>query len=142
MQKLIEILSGNFRYKLKSINYQQSDSVDGSNTSDLSVYDNCRILNVTKNLVLFNVERTLEFYPEGVFKLSVSFDVERRVREEYCDNVNLNNYDLKSEILKDPSIYFDAVLERVSMLVSQITFAAGFTPIITPPSWIFEESEQ
>lgn len=80
--------------------------------------------------VTFN--RTLTFDPEGMFNLSVTFGVMMRFNPVYVSEIDWKNVDLAGEFKKSCPALLTNLMSRTSLLVSEITSAAGQMPIVTP----------
>lgn len=84
--------------------------------------------------VKFTFNRTLSFEPEGMFFLSVTFGVVMLFNRAYYDEIMWKNMDLAGEFRKNCPHILTNLMSRTSMMISQITSAAGQNPIVTPGS--------
>ncbi len=80
--------------------------------------------------ITFN--RALNFEPENLFVLSVTYGVILTFNPALRDTVDWKNTDIASEFKRGGGTVLTNLSARTSLLVSQITSSAGQTPIITP----------
>ena len=80
--------------------------------------------------ITFN--RTLSFEPERLFFLSVTFGVTMRFNPVYADEIEWRDVDIAGEFKKNCPQILTNLMSRTSMLISEITSAAGQPPIVTP----------
>ena len=80
--------------------------------------------------VTFN--RSMTFDPEGMFSLSVTFGVMMRFNPVYYDEIMWKNIDIAGEFKQSCPHILTNLMSRTSMLIAEITSAAGQVPIITP----------
>ncbi len=79
--------------------------------------------------VTFN--RALSFEPEGVFYLSVTFSSFLRFDPRTKDEVDWHSLDIAGELRSGGGPILLELASRASLLISEITSAAGQPPIIT-----------
>ena len=76
--------------------------------------------------------RSLQFEPEGIFSLSVSYGAELR----YIDSNNVPDWkdtNLAEEFKDNGDFIMIQLMSRVSLLIGQITSSFGQHPLILPP---------
>ena len=81
--------------------------------------------------VKFTFNRTLSFEPDGLFFLSVTFGVFLKFNPVYYDEVMWKNMDLAGEFKTGCPQLLTNLMSRTSLLISEITSAAGQNPIVT-----------
>lgn len=80
--------------------------------------------------VTFN--RTLSFEENGMFFLSVTFGVMLHFNPVYYSEVMWKNMDLAGEFKQGCPQILTNLMSRTSLMIAEITSAAGQNPIITP----------
>lgn len=83
--------------------------------------------------VKFIFNRRLNFEPEALFTLSVSFGVFMRFDPARRDEIDWKAVNLVSEFTRHCPALLSDMTARTTLLVAQITSAAGATPIIAAP---------
>lgn len=84
--------------------------------------------------VKINFNRALNFSPEGLFSLSVTFSTVMLFDPAKKDEVDWKSTDIAGEFKKGCPHTLSALMSRTSLMVGQITGAAGQNPLITPAS--------
>ncbi len=85
-----------------------------------------------KSGVKFTFNRTMSFDPDGLFFLSVTFGVVMRFNPVYYNEIAWKNMDLAGEFKQSCPHILTNLMSRTSLMIAQITSAAGQNPIITP----------
>lgn len=80
--------------------------------------------------VTFN--RTLNFEPEGMFFLSVTFGALLHFNTSTYKEIMWKNIDLAGEFKMNCPQVLTNLMGRTSLLISEITSASGQSPIVTP----------
>lgn len=96
---------------------------------------NCKdtvVAQVMANGVKITFNRTLNFDPEGPYSLSVTFGTLMLFDPRRAGEVDWSKIDVAGEFRKGCPQLVGQLMSRTSMLVAQITSAAGQPPIITP----------
>lgn len=88
---------------------------------------------VNGDIVKLTVRRLLKFDPEEVFELSVSFGVILKFNEEKKNDYDWTNMDLAEEFRENGQFVLKNLMNRISLLIAEITSSFGQTPIILPP---------
>ncbi|MCI9449312.1 MAG: hypothetical protein HFE30_03550 [Clostridiales bacterium] len=120
------------RVFLENINYE---TVKGENRNEGERRLGCRDTVVSQLIspigvkIIFN--RRLNFEPEAIFTLSVSFGVFMLFDPARRDEVDWNEVNIVKEFTKDCPEILTELTSRATLLTAQITSAAGNTPIIT-----------
>ena len=79
--------------------------------------------------IIFN--RRLNFEPEALFTLSVSFGVFMRFDPARAGEVNWQEVNIVKEFTRDCPALLSELNARTTLLVAQITSASGGAPIVT-----------
>lgn len=96
---------------------------------------NCKdtiLAQLTNQGVKINFNRALNFEPEGIYSLSVTFAVMLIFDPSTKDEVDWKKLDIAGEFKKSCPNLMSVLMSRASLLISQITSAAGQPPLITP----------
>ena len=82
--------------------------------------------------VKLTFNRTMAFEPEGLFRLSVTYGVMLTFDPSTKNEVDWDGLDIAGEFRKSCGGTLTALMSRTSLMIGQITAAAGQNPIITP----------
>ena len=96
---------------------------------------NCKdtiLAQLTNQGVKINFNRALNFEPEGIYSLSVTFAVMLIFDPSTKDEVDWKKLDIAGEFKKSCPNLMSVLMSRASLLISQITSSAGQPPLITP----------
>lgn len=96
---------------------------------------------LTSHGVKINFNREVKFDPEGLFSLSVTFGMMLIFDPSTKDEVNWKGMDIAREFQQSCPHLLTALMSRTSLMVSQITSAAGQNPIVTPAGPISPSSK-
>ena len=118
---------------LENISYE-TVPVEGRPTDmKLGVKDTI-VAQLLKNGVKINFNRALNFDPEGIFSLSVTYSMMMFFDPTTKDEVDWKSTDIATEFRKCCPHLLTSLMSRTSLMVSQITSAGGQNPIVTPAS--------
>ena len=117
---------------LDNVNYEVIKLEKASPEIKLNCKDTIVAQLIDKAGVKVTFNRTLSFDPEGMFFLSVTFGVMMRFNPVYYDEIMWKNIDIAGEFKMSCPHILTNLMSRTSLLISEITSAAGQTPIITP----------
>ena len=84
--------------------------------------------------VKINFNRAMNFTPEGLFSLSVTFSTLMIMDPAKKDEVDWKKTDIAGEFKRGCPQTLSALMSRTSLMIAQITSAAGQNPLITPAS--------
>lgn len=116
---------------LEYINYETVKTEKSGPQRKLGCRDTvvAQLIKPTGIKVIFN--RRLNFEPEALFTLSVSFGVFLRFDPSRMDEVNWHEVNIVKEFTESCPAIMAEFNARATMLVSQITSSAGGCPIVT-----------
>ena len=77
--------------------------------------------------------RTLKFEPESLFELSVSYGVILKFNSENKDEINWHGIQLAEIFKENGGFALQNLMNRISLLIAEITASYGQSPIILPP---------
>ena len=112
------------------------DEEIGQKNIDLKIADEVIVKDYDENFVCLTFIRKVFFAPEMFYNILVELNVIYEINEDFTDDLNMDN--LEREIEEDREI-FAPVLEKVSLLIGNITNIDDDLTIITPP--FFQEDE-
>lgn len=112
------------------------DEEIGQKNIDLKIADEVIVKDYDDNFVYLTFIRKVFFTPEMFYNILVELNVIYELNEDFADDLNMDN--LEREIEEDREI-FAPVLEKVSLLIGNITNIDDDLTIITPP--FFQEDE-
>jgi len=112
------------------------DKEIGQKNIDLKIADEVIVKDYDENFVYLTFIRKVFFAPEMFYNILVELNVIYEINEDFTDDLNMDN--LEREIEEDREI-FAPVLEKVSLLIGNITNIDDDLTIITPP--FFQEDE-
>ncbi|TDP87846.1 hypothetical protein C7957_1373 [Halanaerobium saccharolyticum] len=112
------------------------DKEIGQKNIDLKIADEVIVKDYDENFVCLTFIRKVFFAPEMFYNILVELNVIYEINEDFTDDLNMDN--LEREIEEDREI-FAPVLEKVSLLIGNITNIDDDLTIITPP--FFQEDE-
>ncbi|MDE6956817.1 MAG: hypothetical protein K2O96_01780 [Lachnospiraceae bacterium] len=79
------------------------------------------------------VTRKLNFEPDSLYNLEVSFGANLTFVEEEKMKIDWAQVDLAKEFKANGEFVLQNLLSRISLMISQITASFGQMPLITPP---------
>lgn len=92
------------------------------------------VAQLLKNGVKINFNRALNFDPEGIFSLSVTYSMMMFFDPTTKDEIDWKSTDIATEFRKSCPHLLTSLMSRTSLMVAQITSAGGQNPIVTPAS--------
>lgn len=119
-------------FYLNSINYKLMQITSTENI--LNCIDNLSVEVNDAEGVKVILTRSLEFNPEGIFELNVSFGANLKFNEETKNEINWHEINLAEEFRVSGNFVIQNLLNRISLLIAEITASFGQSPIILPPS--------
>lgn len=134
MARYLELFSKKYEAILDRIDFHliNNSDVDADIFFQPVVSEKIAVSKREKDKVYFEVARTVGFDPEGIYELTVQFNVIASTENEAALGAISDN-DLIRLIGRDRNSFLFSVLSRISLLAAQITSANGEDPIILPP---------
>lgn len=118
-------------FYLHNINYNRIEAP--SVERQLNCIDNINVeVNDTDGVKLI-LTRTLKFDPEGVFELSVSFGAILKFDKDVKNEINWHEINAAEEFRANGDFVLRNLLDRISLLIAEVTSSFGQSPIIVPP---------
>ena len=118
---------------LENISYETVPVEGRPSDVKLGVKDTI-VAQLLKNGVKINFNRALNFDPEGIFSLSVTYSMMMLFDPSTKDEIDWKSTDIATEFRKSCPHLLTSLMSRTSLMVAQITSAGGQNPILTPAS--------
>lgn len=132
IKNLAEYFESEHEYYLDSVAYKRYSTIDQKIDYLLNCNDNFET-KVNDDTVELRITRTLKFEPEGVFELSVSYGAILRFNKEKKSEYDWNAIKLAEEFRENGQFVTGNLLNRIVLLVAEITSSFGQSPIVLPP---------
>ena len=84
-------------------------------------------------IVEYEITRRMDFEPEGVFEIIVSYTIRRTLADEYVNADVDFREQLKHLEVKDFNFLCGNVFSLMSLIISQLTQASNGIPMVSPP---------
>ena len=126
-------------FYLHKINYDRITSGEsGIRKSEISLNCTDNIVAEVNDLdeVKIIVTRSLYFDPEDVFCLSVAFGAELKINPNKKNDYNWHELNLAEEFRDNGDFVVSNLMNRISLLIAQITSSFGQQPLMLPPTII------
>ena len=127
-------------FYLDKISYNRIEKKSDAREYSLNCIDNIEV-KVRDEMVRVTVERALKFEPEAVFELSVSFGAILRFVEEKKGEYDWKDINLAEEFRENGQFVLGNLLNRISLLIAEITSSFGQTPLVLAPGIAKKELE-
>ena len=98
----------------------------------MNCFDNIEA-KVSGDVVKVTVMRSLKFEPEEIFELSVSYGAILKIKKEKEMDYNWNQIDLAEEFRMNGQFVLGNLMNRMSLLIAEITSSFGQAPLILTP---------
>ena len=82
--------------------------------------------------VKINFNRAMNFTPEGIFSLSVTYSMMLFFDPTTKNEIDWKSLDIAGEFKKSCPHLLSAMMSRTSLMIAQVTAASGQNPLITP----------
>ena len=118
-------------FYLDHITYNRLQTTSQRLEYSLNCIDNIEAV-LENNSVKLTIRRILNFEPEEIFELSVSFGAILTFNDRK-DEYDWSSINLSEEFRENGEFIIGNLMHRISLLISQITSSFGQPPIILPP---------
>lgn len=119
-------------FYLDKISYDRIGKNENAKEYSLNCIDHIKA-DLNKNIVTLTVTRVLKFEPEDIFELSVSFGAFLKFNEEKKNDYDWETINLAEEFQTNGQFVLGNLMNRISLLIAEITSSFGQSPIILPP---------
>ena len=118
-------------FYLDKVVYNRIDKKNQAEEYSLKCIDNIEAV-VEEKTVKLTVKRVLQFEPEEIFELSVSYGAILKIKEEK-KSYAWDKMNLAEEFRENGQFVLGNLMSRISLLIAEITSSFGQPPIILPP---------
>lgn len=132
ISNLSEYFLSEQEFYLNKINYNRLEKGDEQVEYDLNYKDSIEV-KLKDDGVELVVERLLKFNPEEIFELSVSFGAVLKFDLSKQGEYQWEEVDLAEEFRENGGFVMVNLMNRISLVVAEITASFGQQPIILPP---------
>lgn len=119
-------------FYLDKVSYNRIDKTESIGEYSLNCTDNIEA-EADEDIVKLTVSRLLKFDPEEIFELSVSFGAILKFNGEKKDDYDWTKINLAEEFRENGQFVLGNLVNRISLLIAEITSSFGQSPIILPP---------
>lgn len=119
-------------FYLDKISYNRIEKKNGAGEYSLNCLDNIEV-EVGEDAVRVTVRRSLKFEPEAVFELSVSFGAILQFMQDKKGEYDWSKIDLAEEFRENGQFVLGNLLNRISLLIAEITASFGQMPFVLAP---------
>lgn len=142
MINLKDYFSDSYEFMLSSANYQAKfGPIDPANQK-LIVLDNIEVFHQENNIIKVDFTRTVNFQPEQIFELSVTFSIFLSAKNQSDNLKQLKDSDIIETLSVGTSPITTNIMSRMSLLIAQITSSFGQMPLSTAPLFIHPQTEK
>ena len=127
-----DFFSSTYEFYLDKVAYTHKTKSSDNTAYTLNCVDNISTRIVDDSKLEVTVSRILEFTPDDLYSLSVSFVVVLQIIDGKKKELLLIK-DLSFELAKGGQFFLYDIVSRMSSLISNITASYGQPPVITPP---------
>lgn len=139
MTNLKDFLSGKKYIYLNSIHYiSHSDECQTKPKVNCIDKYSCEYKG---NAIEVTATRSVDFSPKCFFSAEISYTVIHEFDENKYDDFRIEEYDLSQIVEEDKNYYIPDEMDRVSLILAQITDSFEGRPLITAPYSTFEQTE-
>lgn len=133
IENLEQYFAEEHQFYLNKIKFERVEGEQVAGEVSLNCKDNIAVTVNNERGVTLIVTRRLEFDPRSLFDLEVSFGAELTFIQEKRDEINWSDIDLADEFKKNGGFVLANIMNRISLLIGQITSSFGSSPLITLP---------
>ncbi|MBP3506235.1 MAG: hypothetical protein J6K43_07525 [Lachnospiraceae bacterium] len=132
ISNLVDYFAVEQEFYLDKVVYNRIDKSEQIKEYSLNCIDNIDV-EVSEDIVKLTVQRALKFNPEEIFELSVSFGAILKFNKEKKGDYEWEQVDLAEEFRENGQFVLGNLMNRISLLIAEITSSFGQSPIILPP---------
>ena len=122
---------------LKGINYINSSESPGTQP-ELNCSDSISVRKEHMSIFV-EIKRSVSFIPTCYFTADLSYEVELQIDPEKSSDFEMQGIDFETEIRENINEYVPDEMDRLSLLLAQITDSFEGRPLITVPQFHFEK---
>lgn len=132
ISNLAEYFENEQEFYLDKVLYNRIDKKLQEEEHSLNCFDNIEA-KVSGDVVKVTVMRSLKFEPEEIFELSVSYGAILKIKKEKEMDYNWKQIDLAEEFRMNGQFVLGNLMNRMSLLIAEITSSFGQAPLILTP---------
>ena len=132
IQNLADCFASEQEFYLDKITYNRIDKSNEPKEYLLNCTDNIDV-EVNKDIVKLTVNRVLQFEPREIFELSISFGAILKFKKEKKEAYDWQKINLEEEFRENGEFVLGNLMQRISLLVAEITSSYGQSPLILFP---------
>ena len=133
ISNLIDYFEAEQEFYLDKILYNRIDKKEHANEYSLNCIDNIEAA-VNENIVKLTITRALKFDPEEIFELSLSYGAILKIKKEKKEEYDWDKINLAEEFRENGEFVLGNLMNRISLLIAEITSSFGQIPLILPPT--------
>lgn len=133
IDNLSEYFNKEYQFYLDSITFNRIDNGDFTNQIKMNCTDQIQTY-ISDRTVKLTLTRLVNFQPENLFSLSVSFGAILIIKEEKYKEYDWKTIDLANEFRNSGNFVLDNLMSRITLLIGQITSSFGQQPLILSPA--------
>ena len=133
ISNLIDYFEAEQEFYLDKILYNRIDKKEQANEYSLNCIDNIEAA-VNENIVKLTITRALKFDPEEIFELSLSYGAILKIKKEKKEEYDWDKINLAEEFRENGEFVLGNLMNRISLLIAEITSSFGQIPLILPPT--------
>jgi len=131
LNNLNSYFSPNFEFYLNNVTYEYKQKKTSVKEYSLSCTDTLMAQVYGDNDLLLIINRNLQFDPDELYSLSVSFGVRLQFVKDVDDKSAI---DWAKEFSQNGGFVLSNIMPRIAHLIAEITASYGQVPVVTPPS--------
>lgn len=132
ISNLSDYFSAEQEFYLDTISYNRITETSDTKEYSLNCLDNLEV-KTNKDTLVLTAKRTLKFEPKEFFELTVSFGAILKFNKDKMNEYDWEKINLAEEFRENGQFVLSNLMNRISLLVAQITSSYGQTPIILSP---------
>lgn len=136
IEKFQDFFLPEHRFYLDSVYYNRSNIDEFTSSAKMRCEDKINAAFIGDSTVQLDITRTISFDPKALFELSITYGAYLEINPD--KNVDWESIDLGNEFRENGMFVLGNLLNRISLLISDITSSYGQTPLITPNTIIEE----
>ncbi len=121
----------NTKINLENVSYETVKNGNETKQYKMTCKDTI-LAQLMGNGVKINFNRKVDFEPEALFVISVTFSVFLPFKDGAKDELDWKNMDIAGEFKKAGGPILTTLMSKTSLLIGEITASAGQNPLITP----------
>lgn len=133
ISNLADCFESEQEFYLDKVSYNRIDKREQTKEYSLNCVDNIEVA-VNGEIVKLTVKRVLKFEPEEIFELSVSYGAILKIKEEKKSQYDWKKINLAEEFRENGQFVLGNLMNRISLLIAEITSSFGQPPIVLPPA--------